>query len=173
MNTMSTVKSSIAVSKGLIKQLFFISLQRRKQVRRRFGGGVGMVLVNAGHVSHETIISLINSHTCHYVSLTDLHRTFPDNAYFECTVKEDTTVDPGSNPRLSALRRILLAFSLCAPHIGYCQSLNYLAGIFLLVIQDEESAFWMLVTTIQDFFPEDMYDATMEGARIDQTMKVY
>ncbi|KAL1929458.1 hypothetical protein VTP01DRAFT_1596 [Rhizomucor pusillus] len=86
----------------------------------------------------------------------DLHRTFPDNAYFECTVKEDTTVDPGSNPRLSALRRILLAFSLCAPHIGYCQSLNYLAGIFLLVIQDEESAFWMLVTTIQDFFPEDI-----------------
>lgn len=81
-------------------------------------------------------------------------------------------MDPESNPRLCALRRILLAFSICAPHIGYCQSLNYLAGIFLLVLQDEEAAFWMLVTTVQDFFPEDTYDATMEGAHIDQTMQV-
>ncbi|KAI9243550.1 rab-GTPase-TBC domain-containing protein [Phascolomyces articulosus] len=104
----------------------------------------------------------------------DLHRTFPDNDQFACGVTaEDGTVtmDPESNPKLRALRRILLAFSVYAPHIGYCQSLNYLAGFFLLFIEDgEEAAFWMLITTVYDYFPENMYDVTMEGAHIDQTV---
>ncbi|KAI7857585.1 rab-GTPase-TBC domain-containing protein [Circinella umbellata] len=104
----------------------------------------------------------------------DLHRTFPDNDQFACGVTaEDGTVtmEPETNSKLRALRRILLAFSVYAPHIGYCQSLNYLAGFFLLFIEDgEEAAFWMLITTVYDYFPGNMYDVTMEGAHIDQTV---
>ncbi|CDH56251.1 gtpase-activating protein gyp3 [Lichtheimia corymbifera JMRC:FSU:9682] len=103
----------------------------------------------------------------------DLHRTFPDNDQFACAVTaEDGSVSmvPETNAKLRALRRVLLAFSMYAPHIGYCQSLNYLAGFFLLFVHDEESAFWMLITTVHDYFPENMYDVTMEGAHIDQTV---
>ncbi|KAG0168677.1 hypothetical protein DFQ30_004430 [Apophysomyces sp. BC1015] len=102
----------------------------------------------------------------------DLHRTFPDNTQFACSVTDtdgSISMSPESNPKLKSLQRILLAFSVHSPQIGYCQSLNYLVGFFLLFV-DEEEAFWLLVTTVLDYFPSNMYDVTMEGTNIDQTV---
>ncbi|KAL9556085.1 hypothetical protein MBANPS3_002045 [Mucor bainieri] len=102
----------------------------------------------------------------------DLHRTFPDNSNFACDVQHpdgSTTVDPQSNEKIQQLRRVLLAFSVHSPNIGYCQSLNFLAG-FLLLILNEEEAFWMLVTIVHDIFPQNMFDTTMAGANIEQTV---
>lgn len=70
-------------------------------------------------------------------------------------------------PIIQSLRRVLTAFSLYSPNIGYCQSLNYIAGI-LLLFMEEEKAFWTLVTIIHDYLPENMYDVTMEGSNVDQ-----
>ncbi|KAL9553480.1 hypothetical protein MBANPS3_003274 [Mucor bainieri] len=104
--------------------------------------------------------------------LKDLHRTFPDNLKFACVSQQNSTntIETESNSKLQSLRRILLAFSLHSPQIGYCQSLNYLAGFFLLFCNTEQEAFWMLVTTVHDYLPENMYDVTMEGANIDQSV---
>jgi hypothetical protein len=102
----------------------------------------------------------------------DLHRTFPDNSYFACDVEgKDGYMEskPEDNEKLQMLHRVLLAFSIYAPDIGYCQSLNFLAG-FLLIFGKEEEAFWMLVTTIRDYFPKNMFDTTMEGANIEQVV---
>ncbi|RUP46049.1 putative GTPase-activating protein gyp3 [Jimgerdemannia flammicorona] len=102
----------------------------------------------------------------------DLHRTFPENIRFKSTHSNadgSTTLDPDNVPAIKSLRRVLQTFSLHAPHIGYCQSLNYIAGM-LLLFMDEEEAFWMLVTTILEFLPEGMYDVTMEGANVDQSV---
>jgi hypothetical protein len=79
-------------------------------------------------------------------------------------------IETENNSKLQSLRRILLAFSLHSPQIGYCQSLNYLAGFFLLFCKTEQEAFWMLVTTVHEYLPENMYDVTMEGANIDQSV---
>jgi len=62
-----------------------------------------------------------------------------------------------------------LAFSLYCPSIGYCQSLNYIAGMLLLFMNEEQS-FWTLAVITQNFLPEGMYDVTMEGANIDQAV---
>lgn len=102
----------------------------------------------------------------------DLHRTFPDNSHFACEIqKEDgfTTMAPDSNEKIQQLRHVLLAFSVHSPSIGYCQSLNFLAGFMLLFLNEEET-FWMLVTIVQDIFPQNMFDTTMEGANIEQTV---
>ena len=105
--------------------------------------------------------------------LIDLHRTFPENIKFKSTVvSEDgssTFISTDNVPIIQSLRRVLIAFSLYSPNIGYCQSLNYVAGI-LLLFMEEEKAFWMLVTIIHDYLPENMYDVTMEGANVDQTV---
>ncbi|KAI8369369.1 rab-GTPase-TBC domain-containing protein [Radiomyces spectabilis] len=77
---------------------------------------------------------------------------------------------PDTNPKLQALQRVLLAFSIYSPHIGYCQSLNYLVGFFLLFVDSEEEAFWLLQVVVYDYLPENVYDVTMEGANIDQTV---
>ncbi|CAO3655507.1 unnamed protein product [Mucor hiemalis] len=105
----------------------------------------------------------------------DLHRTFPDNFKFACGFSTQgygsvSMEPPETNSNLASLRRILLAFSIHSPQIGYCQSLNYLAGFFLLFLESEEEAFWMLLSTVHDYMPENMYDSTMEGANIDQAV---
>lgn len=78
-------------------------------------------------------------------------------------------MDPETNTMLQALHRVLLAFSIHTPNIGYCQSLNFLAGFFLLVIKEsEEAAFWMFETVVNDYYPDKMFDTTMEGSSVDQ-----
>ncbi|CAG8673992.1 3784_t:CDS:2 [Acaulospora morrowiae] len=103
----------------------------------------------------------------------DLHRTFPENIRFKATVVTDngnsTMVSTDNIPIIQSLRRVLTAFSLYSPNIGYCQSLNYVAGI-LLLFMEEEKAFWTLVTIIHDYLPENMYDITMEGSNVDQAV---
>ncbi|ODV88539.1 hypothetical protein CANCADRAFT_32108 [Tortispora caseinolytica NRRL Y-17796] len=91
----------------------------------------------------------------------DLHRTFPDNLLF---ANHNQTDD--ESPMISALRRVLLAYSEYMPATGYCQSLNFLAGVFLIFL-DEEKAFWMLVIITQKYLP-GMHDENLEGANIDQ-----
>uniref|UniRef100_A0A8C1IS53 TBC1 domain family, member 2 n=1 Tax=Cyprinus carpio TaxID=7962 RepID=A0A8C1IS53_CYPCA len=73
----------------------------------------------------------------------DLDRTLTSNQYFS----------PPSNPLIQKLERVLQAFSWQNPTIGYVQGLNRLAAIALLILQDEEDAFWCLeiLFTIPDF----------------------
>lgn len=69
----------------------------------------------------------------------DLPRTFPANAWV------------GSAEGQSALRNVLLAFSVHKPDVGYCQSMNYLAAMLLLCLDlSEERAFWVMVALIDD-----------------------
>ncbi|AQZ11438.1 MSB3 (YNL293W) and MSB4 (YOL112W) [Zygosaccharomyces parabailii] len=91
----------------------------------------------------------------------DLNRTFPDNIHFQ---KETFQVhDP---PMIKSLRRVLVAFSLYNPKIGYCQSMNFLAGL-LLLFMDEERAFWMLVIITSRYLP-GVHNVNLEGVNVDQ-----
>jgi hypothetical protein len=45
------------------------------------------------------------------------------------------------------LKNVLMCYSIRNPHIGYCQSMNFIAALFLLFL-DEESAFWLLATLV-------------------------
>ena len=46
----------------------------------------------------------------------------------------------------ASLRRVLKAYSVYDRDIGYCQGMNFIAGMFLTLMPEEE-AFWMLVGT--------------------------
>ncbi|XP_034872116.1 TBC1 domain family member 2A isoform X1 [Mirounga angustirostris] len=88
----------------------------------------------------------------------DLNRTFPNNKHFTCP----TSSFPDK------LRRVLLAFSWQNPTIGYCQGLNRLAAIALLVLEEEESAFWCLVAIVETIMPADYYSKTLTSSQVDQ-----
>ncbi|KAG0135042.1 rab-GTPase-TBC domain-containing protein [Tuber indicum] len=102
----------------------------------------------------------------------DLHRTFPDNIKF----KPDAS--PGAQrlskiqqqqmetPIVQQLRRVLVAFSLHVPKVGYCQSLNFLAGL-LLLFMSEEKAFWMLYILTHTHLP-GTHEVNLEGSSVDQ-----
>ena len=107
----------------------------------------------------------------------DLHRTFPDNVWFKPDGAPPSSgpFPPGAGeppsdaaaetPRLSALRRVLCAFALDHPRIGYCQSLNFIAGLLLLFLP-EEKAFWMLHIVTTQYLP-GTHDLSLEGANVD------
>ncbi|XP_051275781.1 TBC1 domain family member 2A [Dicentrarchus labrax] len=88
----------------------------------------------------------------------DLHRTLTTNQNFSSP----------SSPALQQLRRILLAFSWQNPAIGYCQGLNRVAAIALLVLQSEEDAFWCLVAVVEAIMPRDYYTKNLIASQADQ-----
>ena len=94
----------------------------------------------------------------------DLHRTFPDNIHFKPDLRFSGSSAP-ELPLLSSLRHVLRAYALHNPRIGYCQSLNFLAGLLLLFLS-EEKAFWMLhiITTV--YLP-GTHELSLEGTIVD------
>ncbi|KAM7093610.1 TBC1 domain family member 2A isoform 1-T1 [Molossus nigricans] len=105
---------------------------------------------------------LSQSQTCKHPAARqielDLYRTFPNNKHFTCP----TSIFPDK------LRRVLLAFSWLNPSIGYCQGLNRLAAIALLVLDEEESAFWCLVAIVETIMPAGYYSKTLTASQVDQ-----
>ena len=94
----------------------------------------------------------------------DLHRTFPDNIHFKPDIRSSGS--PAAElPLLSSLRHVLRAYALHNPRIGYCQSLNFLAGLLLLFLP-EEKAFCMLhiITTV--YLP-GTHELSLEGTNVD------
>ncbi|KAF2457965.1 rab-GTPase-TBC domain-containing protein [Lineolata rhizophorae] len=90
----------------------------------------------------------------------DLNRAFPDNVRFKPDApgwdqrEADDDGQPGETSIVRALRRVLQAFAVANPRIGYCQSLNFLAGLLLLFLdEDEEKAFIMLGIVTNEHLP--------------------
>ena len=70
--------------------------------------------------------------------MQDLPRTFPgENRWLASPEGQE------------ALRRVLLAYSVHNPTVGYCQSMNYVAAVLLLVLEmSEEDTFWLMVVLL-------------------------
>ena len=119
----------------------------------------------------------------------DLYRTFPDNHKFKRLPDDPNATRPGSyastaaasgasrfssaltvnyeRPLIGALRRVLRAFAVHQPQIGYCQSLNFLAGLLLLLLNgDEEKAFHLLCILTTEHLP-GTHGLALEGANVD------
>ncbi|OVA09945.1 Rab-GTPase-TBC domain [Macleaya cordata] len=83
----------------------------------------------------------------------DLPRTFPGHPALD---------EDGRN----ALRRLLTAYARHNPSVGYCQAMNFFAGL-LLLLMPEENAFWTLVGIIDDYF-DGYYSEEMIESQVDQ-----
>ncbi|XP_034221881.1 rab GTPase-activating protein 1 isoform X2 [Prunus dulcis] len=83
----------------------------------------------------------------------DIPRTFPGHP----ALNED-----GRN----SLRRLLLAYARHNPSVGYCQAMNFFAGL-LLLLMPEENAFWTLVGIIDEYF-DGYYTEEMIESQVDQ-----
>ena len=98
----------------------------------------------------------------------DLHRTFPENLHFKpngAGQEGQPSSPPAETPIISALRRLLSAFAIHNPAVGYCQSLNFIAGL-LLIFLPEEKAFWMLHIITTSLLPGS-HEESLEGADVD------
>ncbi|KAH7307647.1 hypothetical protein KP509_22G070600 [Ceratopteris richardii] len=91
---------------------------------------------------------------CSFVQ--DLARTFPAHPWL------DTPMGHAS------LRRVLVAYSFRDSQVGYCQGMNYVAGLLLLVMKNEEAAFWMLAVLLENILVKDCYNDDLTGCHVEQ-----
>lgn len=84
----------------------------------------------------------------------DLDRTFPDHLLMQDQANQ------------YAVFRMLAAFSEKNPAIGYCQGMNVLACIALIVMHDEEEAFWCLAAMVEGLF-SDYFTGVGDSVRMD------
>ena len=107
----------------------------------------------------------------------DLHRTFPNHRL------------TGDEEGKARLRRILGAYAVRNPLVGYCQGLNFLAATFLLVFcpdvgddestadvgDDESTAFWCFVALVEDiltgYFDPMMINQQVDGLVFEQLVR--
>lgn len=82
----------------------------------------------------------------------DIPRTFPENIYFDVHKNE--------------LFNVLVAFAHQNTAVGYCQGLNYIAGLILIVTKNEASTFWLLKHLVENVAPE-YHTRTMFGLQRD------
>ena len=87
----------------------------------------------------------------------DLKRTFTG---------ERTAVN--SEEGIARVERVLAAYALHNPALGYCQSMNLIVAHFLLSM-DEGPSFWLLVATVEDVCV-DYYSMGMEGIQGDMSI---
>ncbi|GMI17745.1 hypothetical protein TrLO_g14847 [Triparma laevis f. longispina] len=85
----------------------------------------------------------------------DLDRTFPGHEYFE---EENTQLE---------LKRVLIRFALLNPSIGYCQGLNFIAGLFLLLTREINQTVHLLDYFAREIMPQGYYSEKMEGQYVD------
>ncbi|CAI5707605.1 unnamed protein product [Peronospora effusa] len=92
----------------------------------------------------------------------DLPRTFPLALRNSMKQSQEST----ESDNFGELRRVLQAYSLRNPAVGYCQSMNFLAAV-LLQNMGEEEAFWVLAAIVEELTPQ-YHTQTMTGSRADQ-----
>ena len=123
----------------------------------------------------------------------DLNRTFPDNVRFKPDPSMmvdaqagaggggDVEKEPGTGkkrghkrnitdpetPIVQSLRRVLQAFAVHNPSVGYCQSLNFIAGLLLLFLDEDEEKSFILLNIVTNTHLPGTHGVALEGANID------
>mmetsp|Transcript_11988 Transcript_11988/g.21971 ORF Transcript_11988/g.21971 Transcript_11988/m.21971 type:complete len:395 (+) Transcript_11988:42-1226(+) len=91
----------------------------------------------------------------------DLARSFPRHQKFQGG-SESAPTDGQQQ-----LRLVLCAFATHWPHVRYCQGLNFIAGLLLIVFDDAERAFWALSCAMDRLSIEGYYVEGMALLRAD------
>ncbi|ETN07042.1 hypothetical protein PPTG_13469 [Phytophthora nicotianae INRA-310] len=130
--------------KTLLMQLARAGIPRHLRERAYFNlSGASEKQANAGPNYYAELVKkaeTMETETFRQIEL-DIDRTFGHSGTTICSVSGR-----------DQLRRILRAYSLRNPSVGYCQGLNFIVA-FLMLMADEEVIFWLLSVFCEDLYP--------------------
>ncbi|KAJ8982531.1 hypothetical protein NQ317_018572 [Molorchus minor] len=151
----STLKGNIYKKTNTLKRFVRkgIPSDRRTEAWMHLSGA--QFLKTSSPVSYSLLKKQINNEQIIEIIRIDLPRTFPDNIFF-----------PTDEQLPKMLYNVLAAFAHQNKEVGYCQGLNYIAGLLLLATKDEETSFWLLKALVEQLLPQ-YYIATMAGLLTD------
>ncbi|KAF0302191.1 Small G protein signaling modulator 3 [Amphibalanus amphitrite] len=129
----------------------------RPQIWLRMSGALRKKLQADMSYAEIVKVSSCDSLMCNRQIEKDLLRTLPSNVCFSSL----------SSPGVPRLRHVLRALAWLYPDIGYCQGMGMIVAN-LLLFMDEEEAFWLTATVIEDLLPASYYSSTLLGIQADQ-----
>lgn len=88
----------------------------------------------------------------------DIHRTFPSLRRFAGPAGQDS------------LRRVLQAYAAYDPEVGYCQGMNFVAGLLLMYVEEEEAACAALVMLMQERGLRKLYGVDMQLLQVGERL---
>ncbi|CAF3678583.1 unnamed protein product [Rotaria sp. Silwood1] len=140
----------------LLKQSFGIPLSIRAQIWMCLSGSLHKKY--QAKMSYTDILKQSNNDAQLYSKQIekDLLRTLPTNACF-------MSINASG---ISRLRRVLRAIAWLFPDIGYCQGMGVICASILLLFE-EEDAFWMMCSIVEDLLPGQYYSVSLYGVQVD------
>ncbi|CAI5731565.1 unnamed protein product [Hyaloperonospora brassicae] len=119
------------------------------------------------HAAAESYPSLLHRlHTLTKCAEMDIEKDLPRTFPLALSESMNASQEGAEADPFGELRRVLQAYSLRNPTVGYCQSMNFLAAV-LLQQMGEEEAFWVLAAIVEELTPQ-YHTLTMTGSRADQ-----
>ena len=70
---------------------------------------------------------------------------------------------------LEKLKNILICYSIRNTTVGYCQGMNFIGGRILLIMENEEQAFWVFIQIMEQILPIT-YFSELVGIVVETTL---
>ncbi|KAK3598405.1 hypothetical protein CHS0354_005499 [Potamilus streckersoni] len=156
----SIVKSKGTVSKSTKVKRFCrkgIPAEHRPMVWMNLSGAAQKMKENPG-LYEQILKEDYDPKLVETVSM-DINRTFPENIYFAVSRDRNSLQRP--------LFNVLVAIGHKNSKVEYCQGMNFVVALMLLVMKNEEKAFWLMDTLINDILP-DYYNPNMNAIKVEQ-----
>ncbi|KAL9644575.1 hypothetical protein ABK040_015314 [Willaertia magna] len=151
---LTEITSGSSSIKNLIKK-YGIHSSFRPKVWMEISGAQQKLNENTGYYKKILSVHISQSKTPWIDQIEkDLRRTYVHHPYFN-----DDKV-------LAAMRRILIAYSWRNPLVSYCQAFNFIVGMMLLHLSEEE-VFWLFVSVVEDYLPANYYSPELKGVLVD------